>query len=88
MLIRCPQCDTEYEINDHVLTERGRKMKCTHCTYAWFQLSPMAIHGLKEKAHSASLAHSRLGQRESPYLDPAFDDDETKAYKINKIFTF
>ncbi|MBN2803969.1 MAG: zinc-ribbon domain-containing protein [Deltaproteobacteria bacterium] len=33
MIIKCPQCETGYNIPDQVLTEKPRKMKCAKCQH-------------------------------------------------------
>lgn len=38
MIISCPECETKFAVADAVLGERGRKVRCFKCGYAWHQM--------------------------------------------------
>lgn len=36
MLLACPNCATTYEVNDAVIGENGRSLRCARCQNVWF----------------------------------------------------
>lgn len=37
MRLICPNCDAQYEIDEHVIPDAGRDVQCSNCGHAWFQ---------------------------------------------------
>ena len=58
MHIFCPQCNTGYDVNDALIPEEGRKLKCSNCNYI-FQLDrngvipPSSPTDIKEEAEQS-----------------------------------
>jgi predicted Zn finger-like uncharacterized protein len=42
MIITCPQCATRYEAPEASFQPNGRRVKCSSCSYIWFQTAPIA----------------------------------------------
>jgi predicted Zn finger-like uncharacterized protein len=40
MRLVCPNCDAEYEVDDHAIPRAGRDVQCSNCGHAWFQTHP------------------------------------------------
>lgn len=40
MRLICPNCDAQYEIDDHAIPRDGRDVQCSNCGHAWFQAHP------------------------------------------------
>ena len=37
MIIKCPHCNSNYEIEKKQLSQKGRKVKCFNCSNYWYQ---------------------------------------------------
>ena len=37
MIIKCPNCNSKYEIEKKLLSQKGRKVKCFNCSNYWIQ---------------------------------------------------
>ena len=37
MIIKCPNCNSNYEIEKNLLSQKGRKVKCFNCSNFWIQ---------------------------------------------------
>ena len=37
MIIKCPHCNSNYEIEKNLLSQKGRKVKCFNCSNYWYQ---------------------------------------------------
>jgi len=37
MLLVCPKCVTQYEVDDQAIPENGREVQCANCEHIWFQ---------------------------------------------------
>ena len=37
MIIKCPHCNSNYEIEKKLLSQKGRKVKCFNCSNYWIQ---------------------------------------------------
>ena len=37
MIIKCPNCNSDYEIEKKLLSQKGRKVKCFNCSNYWIQ---------------------------------------------------
>ena len=37
MIIKCPNCNSNYEIEKKLLSQKGRKVKCFNCSNYWIQ---------------------------------------------------
>ena len=38
MIVTCPSCDTSFAVDESLLGERGRKVRCSECGHRWHQL--------------------------------------------------
>lgn len=41
MILNCPECSTRFLVNDKLIGETGRKVKCARCKHIWFQEPPV-----------------------------------------------
>jgi predicted Zn finger-like uncharacterized protein len=60
MRIACPNCDAQYEVDDHAIPEAGRDVQCSNCGHAWYQFPA---------GHAASVA-----AKDDEAEDPPEDD--------------
>ena len=37
MIIKCPHCNSNYKIEEKMLSQSGRKVKCFNCSNFWIQ---------------------------------------------------
>lgn len=37
MILTCPQCSTQFKLDDALIGEAGRKVKCSSCAHVWHQ---------------------------------------------------
>lgn len=37
MILTCDECQTRYLVPGHAIGEEGRRVRCTNCSYEWFQ---------------------------------------------------
>ena len=37
MIIKCPHCNSDYEIEKKLISQKGRKVKCFNCSNYWIQ---------------------------------------------------
>ncbi|QYK43423.1 MAG: zinc-ribbon domain-containing protein [Paracoccaceae bacterium] len=57
MRLVCPNCDAQYEVDDHAIPDAGRDVQCSNCGHAWFQLPPdLAPDDDEESEHEALAA--------------------------------
>tara|TARA_B100001029_G_scaffold64590_1_gene52335 strand:+ start:257 stop:709 length:453 start_codon:yes stop_codon:yes gene_type:complete len=36
MIIKCENCNKKFELNDALISSKGRKLKCGNCNHIWF----------------------------------------------------
>ena len=36
MIITCPSCQKKFEINENLIPEKGRLLRCGSCDHTWF----------------------------------------------------
>ncbi len=50
MILICAQCNTQFELDETLLGERGRKVKCSECGETWTQTPPHVHDVIEEEA--------------------------------------
>lgn len=40
MIITCPSCESQYILPDDAIGPKGRRVKCTSCSYTWLEPAP------------------------------------------------
>ena len=57
MIITCPDCKSNYKIEDNLISNNGRKVKCFNCANFWIQFPGGKLTKLKsEESFSTELA--------------------------------
>lgn len=44
MILKCPECNTRYQVPDSAFGRQGRNFRCANCHYGWFQALPEKEH--------------------------------------------
>lgn len=45
MRLTCPNCGSEYDVDDRAIPEAGRDVQCASCGHGWFQLPESVLAG-------------------------------------------
>lgn len=45
MLVTCSECETMYKVDERLLGQQGRKVRCTECDHMWMQEPPPSEEG-------------------------------------------
>ena len=61
MIIKCPNCNSNYEIEKKLLSQKGRKVKCFNCSNYWIQ----HVDGKVVKLNLEDSFSTELNRRES-----------------------
>ena len=61
MIIKCPNCNSNYEIEKKLLSQKGRKVKCFNCSNYWIQ----HVDGKVVKLHLEDSFSTELNRREN-----------------------
>jgi predicted Zn finger-like uncharacterized protein len=70
MDVRCDQCETEYEFDAALVSQRGTTVKCTHCGHQ-FRVFPVSNEGLPELWSVRTAAGNQLTFRSLKELQAA-----------------
>jgi predicted Zn finger-like uncharacterized protein len=70
MLLSCPSCRTEYEIDDDVLPAAGRKARCSSCGAVWHALPDGAEPEIRRTAGTDPDAGAAAGAAGAPAVEP------------------
>lgn len=82
MRLICPNCDAQYEIDDHAIPIEGRDVQCSACGHTWYQRHPDADPP-EEAPAAAPSADWR--DEEEPWSDPAEPWEEAGAPDADKL---
>ena len=61
MIIKCPYCNSDYEIEKKLLSQKGRKVKCFNCSNYWIQ----HVDGKVVKLNSEDSFSTEINRREN-----------------------
>ena len=61
MIIKCPHCNSDYEIEKKLLSQKGRKVKCFNCSNYWIQ----HVDGKVVKLNSEDSFSTEINRREN-----------------------
>ena len=61
MIIKCPHCNSNYEIEKKLLSHKGRKVKCFNCSNYWYQ----HVDGKVTKLNLEDSFSTELNRREN-----------------------
>ena len=61
MIIKCPHCNSNYEIEKKMLSQKGRKVKCFNCSNYWYQ----HVDGKVTKLNLEDSFSTELNRREN-----------------------
>ncbi len=61
MIIKCPNCNSNYEIEKKLLSQKGRKVKCFNCSNYWYQ----HVDGKVTKLNLEDSFSTELNRREN-----------------------
>lgn len=48
MFVTCSECETMYKVDERLLGQQGRKVRCTDCGHMWLQDPPPPVAGEEE----------------------------------------
>ena len=72
MIITCPNCNSKYSIKKELLGEKGKKVKCSDCSYQWFEKIEHSKDVFDEK--------SQIEKKEEP-------NDKNEVYTNRLLFS-
>lgn len=78
MRLVCPNCDTEYEVDESMIPAAGRDVQCSNCMKTWFQSGPtQAEPETDEDLRLPPVSERRANVSSAvPYLEDDDDDDD------------
>ena len=82
MLITCPNCESTYEIDENIIPENGKKMRCAKCGHVWkvFKEEPISTKTAEEILQE-EVFETPLPKVEEPA--PVVEEPKTKAPEID-----
>ena len=79
MLIKCPNCDAQYEVPNDIIPAAGRDVQCSSCSKTWFVTGQSGKKIVKDKA--SNYKNQKKGEL------PKFETTESfLTYKYNNDF--
>ena len=86
MLIKCPNCDAQYEVPNDIIPAAGRDVQCSSCSKTWFVTGQSGKKIVKDKA--SNYKNQKKGElpkfetTESFLTDKANNDVDANALEI------
>ncbi len=69
MILTCPNCSGQFNIDDKLIGENGRKVKCSSCSEIWFQ--KLELSDVEEEVEETPLTEDALNS-----IEEAEDEDD------------
>lgn len=80
MLIKCPKCQSVYDLPDHLIKHEGLKMRCAQCHEIW---TAFPADELKKSVSGKTSDIKKMFERVSKQTESLFDEREIKT--VEKI---
>jgi len=75
MRLICPNCDSEYEVDDSMIPAEGRDVQCSNCMNTWFQIGPSQAEPETEEDLDLPPLDAERSNPSPSYLEDDDDDD-------------
>ncbi len=82
MLIKCPKCNSVYDIPDNLITESGMAMRCAQCNEIW---TAYPKDGLKKLKSTSSKDINKMFERVSKETENLFQEPEVRTVEKIKV---
>ncbi len=86
MLIKCPNCDAEYEVPNDIIPSAGRDVECSSCSKTWFVTGQSGKKIVKDKSSSYRIQEKgelpKFETTESFLTDKATKDVDANVLEI------
>ena len=86
MLIKCPNCDAQYEVPNDIIPAAGRDVQCSSCSKTWFVTGQSGKKMVKDKASNYRSQDKgelpKFETTESFLKDKATNDVDTNVLEI------
>jgi predicted Zn finger-like uncharacterized protein len=89
MFIKCPKCNTSYDVPDNYIGEDGQNVKCVNCTNIWFQEKTKINNIEKKEEESANIVENSedVGFHiTSNFLAEAVEDNKETETELENSF--
>lgn len=89
MIVTCPSCDTSFAVDESLLGEQGRKVRCSECAHRWHQLPEQAdttdvapaealeTEASETQASEADTPEAAAAPEDTPSVEPEDAPEET-----------
>ncbi len=84
MILTCPNCNVQFNLDDDLLGESGRKVKCTSCEEIWFQDPEIIEEVIEEVDFEAAVQEEDL-QEEGVFQEIEEPPPQTIQKPVNNI---
>ena len=91
MIILCPSCGKNFDVDENLIPEKGRLLKCGSCDQTWFfnknvgeQTKPLINKPIKQK----KFLYEAEDTSKSKFIEPIKPGSEIVKYKPKSNFTF
>ena len=64
MIINCENCGKRFDINDELIPERGRLVKCSNCKNTWFYKHNEEVNKNISSIKNDEIGESKLTKKE------------------------
>lgn len=79
MIVTCPSCDTSFAVDESLLGEQGRKVRCSECAHRWHQLPEQADITDAGATDSTEPESPEIVESVEPVEPPAPEPEEAPA---------
>tara|TARA_B100000674_G_scaffold470903_1_gene459161 strand:- start:198 stop:1004 length:807 start_codon:yes stop_codon:yes gene_type:complete len=81
MILSCPQCNANFNLDDAVLGTEGRRVKCSKCGHRWHALPDVILDNPSTQLDpntSPNVRQEKEADGADPFADVAHGPDDTK----------
>ena len=77
MIIECPNCNKKFNLDEKLIPQNGRTLKCSSCSHIWYHRASLNIDNVSNKISEDRNTKSDIKLSQN--------DEDNEVKKINKV---